>query len=48
MIELGIDFIAQDVPDAATLLHFRRLLERKELGNLFLARSTVVWKARAE
>ena len=40
---MGINFFEQDVPDATTLLHFRRLLEEKEIGKLFLTPSTAAW-----
>ena len=32
---MRINFFEQDVPDATTLLHFRRLLEEKGIGKLF-------------
>ena len=32
---MGINFFEQDVPDAATLLHFRHLLEEHGIGKLF-------------
>lgn len=32
---MGINFLEEDVPDATTLLKFRHLLERHELGKLF-------------
>ena len=34
-IEMGINFFEQDVPNDATLLHFRHLLEDKGIGKLF-------------
>ena len=40
---MGINFFEQDVPDATTLLHFRRLLEEKGIGKLFLTPSTAAW-----
>jgi IS5 family transposase len=33
---LGLDFTVEQVPDATTLLHFRHLLERHELGRKLL------------
>ena len=32
---MGINFFEENVPDATTLLHFRRLLEEKGIGKLF-------------
>jgi IS5 family transposase len=32
---MGIDFMVEQVPDAATLLHFRRLIEESGLGKAF-------------
>lgn len=32
---MGIDFMAEQVPDATTLLHFRRLIEESGLGKAF-------------
>ena len=32
---VGINFLEEDVPDAATLLKFRRLLEKHGLNKLF-------------
>ena len=32
---MGIDFMAEQVPDAITLLHFRRLIEESGLGKAF-------------
>ena len=32
---MGINFLEQDVPDVATLLHFRHLLEEHGIGKLF-------------
>ena len=32
---MGIDFIEEQVPDATTLLHFRRLIEESGLGKAF-------------
>ena len=39
-IEMGINFFEQDVPNDATLLHFRHLLEDKGIGKLFFTPST--------
>ena len=33
---LGLDFTVEQVPDATTLLHFRHLLEKHELGRKLL------------
>ena len=33
---LGLDFTIEQVPDATTLLHFRHLLEKHELGRKLL------------
>lgn len=35
---VGIDLNLQPLPDETTLLHFRRLLESKKLGEALLAR----------
>ena len=34
---LGVDFTVEQVPDATTLLHFRHLLEKHQLGQRLLA-----------
>ena len=34
---MGVDFGTQQVPDATTLLHFRHLLERHQLGERLMA-----------
>ena len=33
---LGLDFTVEQVPDATTLLHFRHLLEKHQLGRKLL------------
>ena len=40
---MGINFLDQDVPDAATLLHFRHLLEEHGIGKLFFDAINAVW-----
>ena len=39
---MEIDFMQEQVPDATTLLHFRRLIEESGLGKAFLKPSTAV------
>jgi len=34
---MGLDFAVEQVPDATTLLHFRHLLEKHELGQMLFA-----------
>jgi IS5 family transposase len=39
---MGLDFVVEQVPDATTLLHFRHLLEKHQLGEkLFQAQSQI-------
>ncbi|MGH3500436.1 MAG: IS5 family transposase [Nocardioidaceae bacterium] len=41
---MGIDFTVEQVPDATTLLHFRRLLEKHSLGEKLLAAQNEIFE----
>lgn len=43
---LGLDFTTVQVPDATTLLHFRHLVEKHDLGKAFLDAQTVFFEAQ--
>ena len=41
---MGLDFATVQVPDATTLLHFRHLVEKHELGAKLLAAPTAIFE----
>ncbi|MCA1783505.1 MAG: IS5 family transposase [Dermatophilaceae bacterium] len=41
---MGLDFAVEQVPDASTLLHFRHLLERHQLGEHLLAAQNEIFE----
>ena len=43
---MGLDFALEQVPDATTLLHFRHLLEKHELGGQLLAVQSELFEAQ--
>jgi IS5 family transposase len=43
---MGLDFGTEQVPDATTLLHFRHLLEKHELGARLLAAQQEIFEAK--
>lgn len=43
---MGLDFAAEQVPDATTLLHFRHLLEEHQLGEQLLAAQNEIFEAQ--
>lgn len=43
---MGLDFGAEQVPDATTLLHFRHLLEEHDLGEKLLAAQSEIFDAQ--
>lgn len=43
---MGLDFGTEQVPDATTLLHFRHLLEKHELGEKLLAAQSEIFDAQ--
>ena len=43
---MGLDFALEQVPDATTLLHFRHLLEKHELGSQLLAVQSELFEAQ--
>jgi IS5 family transposase len=43
---LGLDFAGEQVPDATTLLHFRHLLEKHELGEKLFAAQNQIFEAQ--
>jgi IS5 family transposase len=43
---LGLDFAVEQVPDATTLLHFRHLLEKHQLGQKLFAEQNEIFEAQ--
>ena len=43
---MGLDFTSEQVPDATTLLHFRHLLEKHELGEKLFASQNEIFQAQ--
>ena len=43
---MGLDFAVEQVPDATTLLHFRHLLEKHELGEKLLASQNEIFEGQ--